>query len=635
MKKSAVNGHLFWRDLRRAWPVWGGASFIYVVFYIARFLTQYTRQLESVGHENINLYMSLNETARFIAIADFLLVLVVFGFVNNSRSANFFFSMPLSRESLFLTKLAACLTAAFVPAFIAGLVPVLVSGGLEVAWFLMLQLMLAHVFFLGMALLCMSMLGQSVAYAAIAFIFQFLGMVIISFSYSFIRMILYGLVVYRYNYSLFEEILNPMQYFAGNDGRESFTTGFILAGLGIVFGVIAFIAFKKRDAESAGDIIAFKFLRPVFKYGVAACSAMFFTMIMMESFNIYAITFRNLAAVCFMIVISTAIGYFTAEMLIHKKFNVFKKSFGGFAVAAAVLVGVMCFVKFDVLGLEKRVPNIDDIEWVSVEGGMYDEREDIENVIALHEFLINGKEIVQAPIDNNKKGAAILTSVGEIVPLDEWQQNRYGYGYYADRPYAQSEWGDEITDLKSSEYLIRYIHTRYPFSIQMQYYLKNGKSFIRNYVNRELLKDEESTHRLGELYSVLTHTYAFAANKFPVMGDYGPGQLRAMVNTTDSDEERYISVSLESNRAERLYAAVRADMINLNIGVDEAAPLAPERPATLMADSITVWVDEKWSHGYNSEIHKEIRQHHLFSIYLDTRAANTLALLMEWGIEVK
>ena len=44
--------------------------------------------------------------------------------------------------------------------------------------------------------------------------------------------------------------------------------------VGLIFSAAALVMFRKRRMESAGDVIAVRCLRPVFKYGVAACSAL-------------------------------------------------------------------------------------------------------------------------------------------------------------------------------------------------------------------------------------------------------------------------------------------------------------------------------------------------------------------------
>lgn len=635
MKKSAVNPHLFVRDIKRSWPIWVGMCYIYISTYFPRLLS------ESYAYET---RFTLGNLSVFIPVADFLLVLLVFGFMNNSRSANFFFSLPIKRGSLFLTKTLACLVVTFIPAILAGIVPIIAHPGDPVPVYLFAQILLAHVTFLGTALFCMVIIGQSIAFAAISAIFQFTAYGIYYMLSSILSASIYGFYG-SFGMGRIVQYLTPVWYFTQsafyNDPYNIYYTvadvthnrnndillfSALMALGGLALGIIAFFAFKKRKAESAGDIVVFKFLQPIFKYCVAFCSSLLFTRLMLSALNFTndVITHRNLPLVCLMLIVNTALGYFITEMLIQKKFNVFKRTWKGCAVIATLIVAAMCFVEFDVLGIETDIPDIDSITSVHVlgtNGATYEELSDIENAIALHQYLLAHKdEIETSKIDfYNSETVRVSTGDGNTSPVGE-ERNRIEHYKYEN-------------DAIAWEYFQNFFGARYPNSIQIYYNLEDGKVLSRSYISSRLYGDETATLELGEMYYKLAHTYAYAQDQ----------QFRSNIDELDGSD---ITVSivcgdttkkLDKSLVNDLYYAIQADMRDLNIVVDELAPRATARPETLMEDRIEFTLrrkNEEQHGGSYAATDRAYTEYTWGSVTLDTRAKNTLAVLEREGIAV-
>lgn len=104
-------------------------------------------------------------------------------------------------------------------------------------------------------------------------------------------------------------------------------------------------------------MVAVRAMRPVFKYGVALCSGLFFgylTSIILnsgEGFLMGAILVWGVA------------GYFAAQMILDKTFRVFRK-WPGAAAVAAVFVALFLVVGFDLTGYETRIPDPASVERV-------------------------------------------------------------------------------------------------------------------------------------------------------------------------------------------------------------------------------------------------------------------------------
>ena len=109
--------------------------------------------------------------------------------------------------------------------------------------------------------------------------------------------------------------------------------------------------------EVATDVISYSFVKPVFKYGVAFCSAALIGSIIVSILNVH----QNLVAYIITYLIGGFIGYFSAEMLMRKTFKVFK-TYKGYIVFALILSLFLCSINFDLYGYERRIPHYSEVE---------------------------------------------------------------------------------------------------------------------------------------------------------------------------------------------------------------------------------------------------------------------------------
>lgn len=135
----------------------------------------------------------------------------------------------------------------------------------------------------------------------------------------------------------------------------------IYAIVAVVLAVCAFLLYRVRRLESAGDVVAVNPMKPVFQYGVALCVGMAFGMatamvagggeiMLMAAMPVWGV-----------------LGYFAARMLLEKSFKVFRHWKGALAVAV-VFVALFCVVGYDLTGFETRVPAPDSVASVEVYG---------------------------------------------------------------------------------------------------------------------------------------------------------------------------------------------------------------------------------------------------------------------------
>jgi len=318
---------------------------------------------------------------------------VIAGVLNNylmsARSTSFYHSMPVRRSTIFSTHLIVTLATVLVPAAVVGLMTWLVElsmgvfgGGIYILkWWGVYALMC--IFFTGFALLCIHVTGHVAAAPIIYAILNFTAVAVEAVVRYIPTMFYYGVNnvggltwtwlspiwhIYsncepRLLYEQSGEMRMPVELTFQNIGYF-----FILAAVGLLMMGLAWLLYRMRHSEHAGEFIAIRPLRPVFKY----CVTLGFTLIL--SIVLYAISYMvrygedDPSALWFTVcmLISAAIGYFGSEMLLKKSFRVFKKALPGFVVCAVLICLSGAALQFDLFGVETYIPNAEEIAYMEI-----------------------------------------------------------------------------------------------------------------------------------------------------------------------------------------------------------------------------------------------------------------------------
>jgi ABC-2 type transport system permease protein len=304
-------------------------------------------------------------------------------YLYSARSVSFYHSLPVRRSALFRTNLLVGLGALLVPAALIGLVTWLMLTALGARDLVptLLRWFAAYaeyvIFFTGFSLLCAHVTGHVGIGTLIYAILNFAAVALELCVRFILSMFLYGVRV-RTELIGVTRFLSPLvkiYYDHGvllQDGARIYTGGSYRLGLlaaGVVMTLLAWLLYRVRRSESAGEIVSEPALRPVFKYCMTAGFAFIVGVILY--FITYFIRDEQTPAsllwftVCMLA--GGAIGYFVSEMMLRKSLRVFKRSLRGFAAAAAAIVLFCAAIGFDFFGVERRVPNLDDIKSVTVE----------------------------------------------------------------------------------------------------------------------------------------------------------------------------------------------------------------------------------------------------------------------------
>ncbi len=136
----------------------------------------------------------------------------------------------------------------------------------------------------------------------------------------------------------------------------------VYAAAGVALSIAALLIYRSRHIESAGDVVAVKLVRPLFKYGVALCAGLTGGMFTYELLS----GLSDLTLMGWILFWGLA-GYFAAEMLLRKSFRVLA-TWKGAVPLAAVIVLLSLSVHYDWYGFEDRVPQADQVTAVTLNG---------------------------------------------------------------------------------------------------------------------------------------------------------------------------------------------------------------------------------------------------------------------------
>ena len=384
-----------------------------------------TRFAPSWGLYTIGLLMALvtliGSGSRWFAsnICDFVHILSVitpcyallcaqllFGDLYNSRMCNALHALPMKRETWFVTNVASGFVFHLIPSVIFAVLAGLVSiSGAHPAWEVapmwLLGVNLQFICFFGIAVFSAFCVGSRFAQAVIYGILNF-GSLILGWLVDTIFVpMYYGIKIDMSPFFWFSPVGQMVQepfcehtrtyyYDEWRPGElilgENFAYYFIVAAIGLALLAAALQLYRRRKLECAGDFLAFQGLEPVF--------LVVYTVIVGAVFHFISDEIFGLSEYVFLFV-GLAVGWFTGKMLLERTTRVFRLKSAlrcGALMAVCALVLVAAFL--DPFGIESWVPEVEDVESVTIADGHYsyhqgvitlENPEDIQKIIDIHE----------------------------------------------------------------------------------------------------------------------------------------------------------------------------------------------------------------------------------------------------------
>lgn len=561
---SYFNKTLFAKHFARFWPIWGLYGLIWTVCLPLGILAG-SRSGWMAADARVLPLNYLDTTGWFsaatllAAVFGLLAAMAVFSYLYSARSVSLFHALPLRREGLFLTSYLAGLGFLILPnlaVFLLALAAEAACGAVVFSslftWLVVSSLL--GLFFYSFAVFCAMFTGHILALPAFyvvlnglaaglavlfgqmahEFLFGFDGAAWLTAVASWLSPVL--------RLSACHVVIPTVMDAAGNsvtDEGAAYFSGLgyvaLYALVGVALAAVALAVYRRRQLETAGDVVSVSWVRPVFKYGVAFCAAVALGETLYSLFS--ALLPRGAWGLLLMLLLWGAAGYFVAEMLLRKKFWVFRGSWKGCVVLLCCLTAAMCLMEFDVTGFERRVPDPARVQSVSLDAGSTAPYDDANG----QGLLLDGPEDIAAVTELHRAIVARKAAIEGAEP---------GYTY------ERLDSGLEV-------------ETSGQGWVQLRYTLTNGSVVTRSYripLTQEALDDPDTP--AARLDALLNAPGQAEKAYFGAMaeGDY---LISAVVTQPHYDEEGayyYDEKPVDSAGLEELWSAVQADLADGSLG---------------------------------------------------------------------
>ena len=364
LKTSFFNPTVLRKDITRFAPLWG----LYTVFML---MVVFLLGLDE------------NEPARFASIAPNitqamgavncvyggLCALLLFGDLFTSKMAGMLHAMPMRREGWFLTHFTAGMLFCIVPNTLGAVIASMILQQYCYLAFIWLAVMvLQFLFFFSVGAFSAQCAGNKLGAMGIYCLINFLAVLVAFLVVTFYEPVLYGVVMDTegmlrgspaVNFCLSPYMNVEYDNMEGIVRFEGFKdTGWtylwVSVAVGLVFLGSAVVLYRRRQLESAGDLISFRPAAPVFLViYTLCCGAAFYFLPKMF----------GIEAEYLFLVLGFGIGFFTGHMLLEKKVNVFQlKKWIGFGALTAAFFLTITIVTIDPFGVTRYVPEADQIK---------------------------------------------------------------------------------------------------------------------------------------------------------------------------------------------------------------------------------------------------------------------------------
>jgi len=463
-KRSCFNSTLVKKNLTRFAPLW-----VLYFLCLAGGMTLLYSDRSAAGQNTESFWFASRvcENIRFMGVVNLLYAplaaMLLFGDLFQARMCNPLHALPLRRETMFFSNVLSGIFFSLIPTGVITLLilPVLFGSYVENAWQIGLLwfagVNLEFLCFFGIAIFSVFCTGNRVAMAMVYTVLNGVGFGLFTLVNTLYTPMLYGVVTPDRLAThltpiadlLSDSLLEVENYFQV-EGR-AYTTGvrqaafylhaaygklFVWAGVGIVFGCLGLVLYRRRKLECAGDPIAVPSLRIVFQIACTVGGAVLVVVMgqLFLGFSNHSYAWEKyLLSACGLVV-----GWFAGKMLLARSVRVFGlKNWPGLAAVALVMALSLAATHFDVLGIASWVPEAEKVRSVTVDNYRstieLTEEADIRQVLHLQELAL--EEQIQQPgaypiayLETLEPGTMVTYPSNTIALYDQESEYRQANG---------------------------------------------------------------------------------------------------------------------------------------------------------------------------------------------------------------
>ncbi len=529
-KASFCKKALIWNNLRLyglVFSVWG----IYL------FLAYPLRFIMEKGDHNTPL-SQLSAVEQILFSSEFLLICIIpiamgaafYHFLKTDNGVAFYLSIPATRNEVYFSQMLSGFILYLTPLYLNALLVLGIAmvkwggniGALTVIgqWTLIMTL----IFIIGYSVsIGMGMVTGSVVWHILFVFIFFLLPSYFSFAVDFFgRQLLYGfanggrLTELLREIDLVDKLISRIAY--SDSLRERWEIIGFLAIYAVAVSLAAFLLFRFKKMENNREWIGFGFLKFFFVFGFTLCSVIF-----MSSLVSGAII-RSAAGFYIGATIGATLGYIIAVMIAWKTIYL-KKAWWGVLAAAALTLAVIGLIDADLLGYERRIPALNQIEIV--------------------EFGIHAHGV------REKSSEELLLNLSAEKPRRDYSLQ-------------QQENIALVQALHQAMIEQRNSNSQGDNNFLIIYHLKSGETVTRRYWNTDV-KDRAS-------YEQLERSEEALRQKYPVLDD---GEMQGLLKIKITTEASYEEESFSGAEMQELLQIVRRELLSA-VNTPEEIPLREE-----------------------------------------------------------
>ena len=414
LKVSLCNKTVLRTDITRYAPLWGGYTMMLALLTLMCIRAPEENPAYALAGM-VHLFSA--RAGHMVIINGFYALAVVqalWGDLLTPRLCNSLHAMPVTRDGFYGAHLVSGVLFAIVPnVLVYSLAALMVPGEIAAAPLMTLAAAcLQYLFYLGAALVAVQLAGNRMGMVLAYGMLNFFSILVYWFCAQVFTPLTYGteanvnwmanicptVVMYRGSYFIpldhYTETALTSTYFYDGMGRGGLWVPAVVCALvGVGLMALAQILYRRRKLESAGDLLAYPGLAPVF---------LVMNTLMVAAFVHLGVSLMDFEAVSqyFFLPLGLIVGYVSGLMLLRRTTRVFRKRLllplAGILVLCALTV---CGIYTDVFKVIRRVPQENQVMSVTVEpvNGNYGrkplevtDREKIQAILSYHRESLNG-----------------------------------------------------------------------------------------------------------------------------------------------------------------------------------------------------------------------------------------------------
>jgi len=466
-KTSLFNKGLINSNFKR----WGWFSALYtlVLFFLLPF--NHLLNISNLEHEwqikqlqrSLDIFNPSLQTI-LICTVPIILAVLIFQYLNSNKATTMMHSLPCSRKTLYSSHCLAGLSLLLSPVLLIGLLLIVLNlttslkecySLLNIFQWIGLTGLYSTLFFFITVFVGM-FTGNPLAQLAFTYILHVLPAGLFFLLVFNLEFLLYGYSSAAISEAWLEHL--PIFTLFAQSSLHYFTPGIVAIYLMLIlfFAFITAYLYQKRALETAGNVITFSIIEPIFKYGVTFCTMLLSGTLFNSIYN------DSLPILLCGYFVGSLLGYWLAEVLLQKSFRVWSSAHKGYWGYTAVIVLLLVGISLDITGFERRVPQLTKVEsvyfgsnihqWLQRENsidnsniayefdgiGFFSDKNNIQNITLLHQELVanptppeqgrryyfayilsNGKHLIRQYILDEKQEALFLKPIFESLEYKE------------------------------------------------------------------------------------------------------------------------------------------------------------------------------------------------------------------------